>query len=141
MKTCGDVMTRNVVCCVPEDTVEDAARIMKREDVGPVPVCKDPDSRRLVGIVTDRDLAMKVIAEGRDPRRTRVADVMSKDLVTCREEDSVEEATSAMSRHQIRRIPIVDDSNCVIGIIAQADVATRMGEPEKTGDVVEEISK
>jgi CBS domain-containing protein len=141
MKTCGDVMTRNVICCVPEDTVEDAARIMKREDVGPVPVVKDQESRRLVGIVTDRDLAMKVIAEGRGPRKTRVADVMTKDPVSCRAEDSVEEALGAMSRHQIRRIPIVDDSNCMIGIIAQADVATRVGEPERTGDVVEEISK
>jgi CBS domain-containing protein len=141
MKTCGDVMTRNVVCCVPEDSVEHAARIMKREDVGPVPVVDDQESKKLVGIVTDRDLAVKVMAEGRDLRNTRVGDVMTSDPVTCRRDDSIEAALDSMSHRQIRRIPIVDDSNCVIGIIAQADVATRIGDSDRTGDVVEEISK
>ena len=140
-KRCGDIMTRDVACCVPHDSVEHAARMMKNQDVGPIPVVDSHESNRLVGIVTDRDLAIKVIAEGGDPRNTRVGDVMTSDPVTCTEDDSVKDAMEAMSGHQVRRIPIVDDDNHIVGIISQADIATRVGDTEKTGDVVEEISQ
>jgi CBS domain-containing protein len=114
---------------------------MKDKDIGPVPIVQDRDGTQLVGIVTDRDLALKVVAEGLDPMTTRVSDVMTSDIVTCREDDNIEKALDAMSRHQLRRIPVVDKENRLVGIIAQADVATRMNEPEKTAEVVKEISE
>jgi CBS domain-containing protein len=141
MKRCGEIMTRQVVCCVPEDTVEYAATIMKSEDVGPVPVVDSQAGRKLVGIVTDRDFVMKVIAEGRDPKGTRVVDVMTSKPVTCREDDDIDEAAELMTEHQVRRIPVVDEDGRILGIIAQADLATRLSKSKKTGDVVEKISK
>ena len=141
MTTCSDVMTRNPVCAQPEDTVANVARLMKEKDIGPVPIVEDKISKKLLGIVTDRDLAIKVVAEGRDPKTTTVKEVMTKDVVTCRADDDIESTLAAMSRNQLRRIPVVDDSNMLVGIIAQADVATRMDEPEKTAEVVKEISQ
>jgi CBS domain-containing protein len=134
-------MTRNPVYALPHDTVAEVARLMKDKDIGPVPIVQDRDGTQLVGIVTDRDLALKVVAEGLDPSTTRVSDVMTTDIVTCREDDNIDKALNAMSKHQLRRIPVVDNENRLVGIIAQADVATRMNEPEKTGEVVKEISE
>jgi CBS domain-containing protein len=114
---------------------------MKDKDVGPVPIVQDKISKKLLGIVTDRDLALKVVAAGRDPNTTTVRDVMTTDVVTCREDDDIEQALDAMSHHQLRRILVVDNDKMLVGIIAQADVATRMDEPEKTGEVVKEISE
>ena len=140
-KRCSDIMTRDVACCVPEDTVEYAAQRMRSEDVGPIPVVDSHESKRLVGIITDRDLTVKVIAEGRDPKSTRVQEIMTSDPVTCNENDNVKDAMKAMSSHQVRRIPIVTDDDRIVGIVSQADIATRVGDAEKTGDVVEEISQ
>lgn len=141
MTTCKDVMTKNPVYALPHDTVAEVARLMKDKDIGPVPIVQDRDGTQLVGIVTDRDLAIKVVADGLDPVTTRVSDVMTTDVVTCREDDKIDKALNAMSKHQLRRIPVVDKNNMLVGIIAQADVATRMNEPEKTGEVVKEISE
>ena len=140
MKKCSDVMTRDVVTCSPGDSIVDVARLMKTEDIGPVLIV-DNDSRTLVGIVTDRDIVIKVIAEGQDVQSTRVGDVMSKKLVTCRAEDDVDVAINAMAQFQLRRIPVVEDNMRLVGIISQADVATRVGAPEKTAEVVKEISE
>ena len=139
--TCGDVMTKDPACCVPTDSAARVAKVMKTEDVGSVPVCESRTSRKLVGIITDRDLALHVVAEGRDANRTRAQDVMTKEPSTCRSEDSLENALDAMQRYQVRRIPIVDASGQLIGIIAQADIATCGEEPEKTAATVGEISK
>jgi CBS domain-containing protein len=141
MATCSDVMTKNPVSALPTDTVVNAAQLMKERDIGPVPVVEDKVTKKLVGIVTDRDLAMKVVAAGRDPNTTLVRDVMTTELVTCREDDDIDSTLDAMSKHQLRRIPVVDSHEQLVGIIAQADVATRMDEPEKTGEVVKEISQ
>lgn len=141
MTKCSDVMTRNPVCALPEDTVAAVARLMKEKDIGPVPIVENHNSKMLAGIVTDRDLAIKVVAEGHDPTTTRVSEVMTTDVVTCRDHDDIETALDAMSTHQLRRIPVVDDGNMLLGIIAQADIATRMNEPEKTGEVVKDISE
>ena len=141
MTTCKDVMTKDPVCGYPHDTVAHVARLMRSEDIGPVPIVEEDSSRQLIGIVTDRDLTIKVIAEELNPAATKVRDVMTKDVVTCNENDDIETALKAMSRNQLRRIPVVDDRNRLVGIIAQADVATRMNEPEKTGEVVKEISE
>jgi CBS domain-containing protein len=138
--TCRDVMTSNPTFCVPGDAALRAAEIMRDENVGPVPVIASEEDRRVVGIVTDRDLTIRLIADGRAPEATRVDDVMSSDPVTCGENDAVEEALDAMSRHQVRRIPVVDGDGRLVGIIAQADVA-RVRDEQEVGEVVEDISQ
>lgn len=141
MPTCRDVMTVDPVCCVPTDSVEQAAQIMKDEIVGSVPVVENRKSKKLVGIVTDRDLTIGVIAEGRDTETTTVESVMTGTVVRCHENDNVQKAIDMMVKHQIRRIPIVDRNDNIVGIIAQADIATRVHDPEETAEVVEEISQ
>jgi CBS domain-containing protein len=141
MTKCSDVMTENVVYSMPGDTVSAVAQLMKQEDIGPVLIVDNDDSKTLVGIVTDRDLVLKVIAEGLDPQTTRVEEVMSKKLVTCRADDDVDIAMKSMAQFQLRRIPVVEDNMTLVGIISQADVATRVNAPEKTAEVVKEISQ
>ena len=141
MKQCSELMTKDPVCCLPESTAADAASLMKRENIGPIPVIENERTRKLVGIVTDRDLALKIVAEGRDPVSTKVEAVMTRKVVTCRAEDDLQKALDAMSEHQLRRIPVVDNDNRILGIISQADVATRVNQPEKTAAVVKEISR
>ena len=138
---CREVMTENPVCCLPNDSVSQAARVMRREHIGPVPVVNDDRTRELIGIVTDRDLAVKVVAESRDPNRTTVADVMTHTIVVCREDDSLSSAIAAMEEYQIRRIPVIDQGGRIVGIISQADVATRVYETEQSAEMVEEISR
>ena len=138
---CKDVMTSDPVCCVPEETVDVAAKLMRTEDVGCIPVVEDPESRKLIGVITDRDLATKVVANGLDAKETRIGDVMERGLYTCTQEDRVEKSIQNMAKHQVRRIPVVDSKGCIVGIISQADVATRLDEPEKTGEVVASISR
>ena len=140
-KKCRNVMTENLVFCTPEDTVSKVAQLMKREDIGPVLIVDNERSKKLVGIVTDRDLALKVVGEGRDPKTTKVEEVMSRKLVTCHADDDIENALKAMAQYQLRRIPVVDANMSLVGIISQADVATRVDEPEKTAEVVREISQ
>lgn len=141
MATCGDVMTKNPVSALPTETVVNVAQLMKERDIGPVPIVEDKVTKKLIGIVTDRDLALKVVAEGRDPNTTLVREVMTTDVITCHEDDDIDSTLDAMSKHQLRRILVVDKNDQLVGIIAQADVATRMDEPEKTGEVVKEISQ
>ncbi|HEY2980702.1 MAG TPA: CBS domain-containing protein [Anaerolineales bacterium] len=140
MKKCSEVMTRDPVCCLPTDPATKAARLMMSEDIGSIPVIENEKSRSLVGIVTDRDLALKILAQGRDPKTTKVQDVMTREVVTCHQEDDLQVALDEMAEYQLRRIPVVDDDYRVIGIIAQADVATRVDQPQKTAEVVKEIS-
>ncbi len=135
------VMTPDPECCLTTDTVEKAAQTMKRRDVGSVPVVENMKSKRLVGMITDRDIAIKVVAEGRDAVITPIGQVMERQLVTCHVHDDLDEVLDAMSEHQLRRIPIVDDEGALRGIVAQADVATRLGSAARTGEVVRDISR
>jgi len=141
MKTCMDVMTANPICCTPDETVATAAQLMKLENIGSIPVVQNHQNKMLVGIVTDRDLAMEVIAENRDPNRTNIRDVMHTSPHSCDMSDNVEDALRTMSKFQVRRIPVVDEDQRLVGIIAQGDIATRLRDDERTGEVVEEISK
>lgn len=141
MKKARDVMTKDLIYASPQDTVSHVAQLMKREDIGPVLIVDNEESKRLVGIVTDRDLALKVVAEGRDPQTTYVEEVMTRKLITCRPDDDIDNTMKAMAQYQLRRIPVVEDDNRLVGIISQADVATRVDEPEKTAEVVKEISE
>jgi CBS domain-containing protein len=140
-KRCRDVMTPDPVCCPPDALVNTVAQLMTTEDIGPVLVVENWQTKKLIGIVTDRDLATKVVAEGRDPNRMAVAEVMTREPIVCCADDAVQTALDLMAEQQVRRIPVVDDRGQVLGIIAQADVATRVEEPGKTAAVVEEISK
>jgi CBS domain-containing protein len=136
----SEIMTKNPECCLPTDSVMTAAQLMKSEDVGPIPIVEDKAEKKLAGIVTDRDLAIKVVAEARDPKTTSVEEVMSEGLVTCRENDDVRSVLELMEDNQLRRIPVVDKNEHLIGIIAQADVATRLGSARAAGEVVKEVS-
>jgi CBS domain-containing protein len=131
-----EVMTRDVRACEPNATVADAAKVMAQEDVGPVPIVEDG---RLVGIVTDRDIVVRVVAEGRDPNATTVKEIASTDLVTVSPGDDLDEALKLLAERQVRRLPVVEGDR-LVGIVAQADVA-RLGKDKQTGEVVEEISR
>jgi len=131
-----EVMTRDVRACEPNATVADAAKVMAQEDVGPVPIVEDG---RLVGIVTDRDIVVRVVAEGRDPNATTVREIASTELVTVSPDDALDDALNRLAERQVRRLPVVEGDR-LVGIVAQADIA-RLGEDKKTGEVVEEISR
>jgi CBS domain-containing protein len=134
-------MTREVFCCLPTDSLEEVASVMQSEDIGPVPIVDDLESRNLMGIVTDRDIALRAVARGLDTRKTPAEEVMTRELVTCWAEDEIQTALDLMARHQVRRLPIVDVESRLVGMISQADVATRLNESEKIAEVVEEISR
>jgi CBS domain-containing protein len=131
-----EVMTRDVRACEPNATVAEAAKVMAQEDVGPIPIVEDG---RLVGIVTDRDIVVRVVAEGRDPKTTTVNEIASTELVTVSPEDNLDEALKLLAERQIRRLPVVEGDR-LVGIVAQADIA-RLGKDKTTGEVVEEISR
>ena len=141
MKKCNEVMTPDPKCCLVEDSVVRAAQLMKEENVGSIPVIEDPRSKKLIGIITDRDIAIHVVAANRIPDEVRVGDAMSRNLIVCKQTDPVNQAIQGMASHQVRRIPVVDQDNNIVGIISQGDVALRLNDPETTGEVVAEISE
>lgn len=136
-----DVMTQSPVCCVASDSVNKAAQLMSIENVGAIPVVDSEQNKKLVGIVTDRDLTLKIVAENRSPRDTRIEDVMTRNLVTCAPDDDLSKTIEVMSQHQIRRVPVVGTRGEIVGIIAQADVALQNNNEQKTAQLVEEISR
>jgi CBS domain-containing protein len=141
MQKCDEVMTKSPVWCLPEDMTVKAAHLMKRGNIGSILVIENETTQKLVGIITDRDLALKIVAEGRDSKSVKVDQVMTRKMVTCRADDDLQKALDAMSEHQLRRIPIVDNDSKILGVIAQADIATRVNQPEKTAAMVKEISR
>ena len=141
MKKCVEVMTKYPVCCLPTDSVAKAAELMKSRNIGSIPVIENEQTHKLVGIVTDRDLALTIVAVGRDAKSTNVDAVMTYKVVSCLADDDLQKALDAMAKQKLRRIPIVDHDNKIVGIITQADVATRINQPEKTAEMVKEISQ
>jgi len=135
-----DIMTADPQCVTMQDSATVAARIMRDSDVGIVPVVDDGDSRRLRGVITDRDIALRCVAEGRNGE-CRVAELMTGDLVTVRPDDDLDRVMSLMKSEQVRRIPVVDDGDRLVGIIAQADVALEGPGDREVGQVVERISE
>jgi CBS domain-containing protein len=136
MEQVKNVMTQNPTSCDPTATAVEAAKVMASEDVGSVPVVK---GGRLVGIVTDRDLVVRVLAEGRAPSSTTVGEIASSDLETVSPDDDLDMALRKMASSKVRRLPVVEGDQ-LVGIVAQADVA-RQGDDSETGQVVEEISR
>jgi CBS domain-containing protein len=136
-KDIREVMTSKVCSIDADQPVAYAAKMMRDEDVGLAPIV---EGDRLVGTLTDRDIAVRVVAEGRDPETTYVRDVASSDLVTVDPQQDLDEALRLMAEHQVRRIPVVEEDGRLVGIVAQADVA-RQSDDRRTGEVVEQISQ
>jgi CBS domain-containing protein len=135
-KSVKDAMTADVKTAAPSQSLTDVARLMKQEDVGSVPVV---DGERLVGVVTDRDIVVRGIADGSDPHAIKAGDIASRDVVTVRPDDDLDAALRLMAQHQVRRLPVVDDGQ-LVGVVAQADMAHEAKEKD-VGHVVEEISR
>jgi|SRR5688572_10831455 CBS domain-containing protein len=131
------VMTRQVEVVRPDATLQEAAQKMKDIDVGSLPVC---DGRKLQGMITDRDVAIRAVAEGRDPRATKVKDVMTKDVVYGRTGQDIKEIAETMASHQIRRLPIVNEDNDLVGIVALGDLAVDAADESIGGDVLTDVS-
>jgi CBS domain-containing protein len=132
-----EVMSSNPSAIEADKPVTEAAKLMRDEDVGLAPVV---EGDRLVGTLTDRDIAVRVVAEGKDPQSTTVREVASTDLVTIDPEQDLDEAVRLMAQHQVRRLPVVEEDGRLVGIVAQADVA-RQADDRQTGEVVERISQ
>ena len=131
-----DLMTPDPATIAPDASVREAAQLMMQNDVGPLPVV---EGGKLVGIVTDRDLVVRVLADGRDPDSTQVKDACSEDLIAVSPEDGLERALQLIAENQIRRVPVVEDER-LVGIVAQADLAREL-DSARVGQVVEEISR
>jgi len=130
-----DAMTADPRSIGKSVSVVEAARLMREQDIGSLPIT---DDEQLVGMITDRDITMRVVAEAADPNATSVEDVYSRDLISVEPDNDLEEALGLMARHQVRRLPVVEDGR-LVGIVAQADIALSENET-KTGELVEAIS-
>ncbi len=134
-KSVRDAMTADPRSIGASASVVEAARMMREEHIGSLPVT---DDEKLVGMITDRDITTRVVAEAADPNRMSVGDIYSRDLISVESDKDLAEALQLMARHQVRRLPVVENGG-LVGIVAQADIALR--ETEKTGELVEAISE
>jgi CBS domain-containing protein len=132
-----DLMTANPCSIDADQTVAHAAKMMRDEDVGLAPIV---EGDKLIGTVTDRDIAIRVVAEGKDPQQTTVREIASTNIVTIDPQQDLDEALRLMAKHQVRRLPVVEEDGRLVGVVAQADVA-REGDDTRTGQVVQEISE
>jgi len=133
-----EAMTRGVECVTPDCTLQQAAQKMKALDVGPLPVC---DHDRLAGMLTDRDIVLRAVADGRDPRTTHVRDVLTPEVVYCFEDQDVREAASLMKEKQIRRLLVLNRDKRLVGIMSLGDLAVDSGDERLTGQTLERISE
>jgi CBS domain-containing protein len=133
-----EIMSKNPRSVTPETAVAEAARLMKSEDVGVLPVVESASSKRLVGVVTDRDIAIRVVAEGKTSASVR--EVMTSGVKSCKPDDSVKDVMALMGREQVRRVPIVDDRGELVGIVAQADIVLE-ADDKRAEKTVEKISQ
>jgi CBS domain-containing protein len=134
------IMTKQPVCCSPSDTVQHVAQMMRQNDIGALPVVSDLVSKNLVGIITDRDLCISAMADGKDPRATPIANYFTKTVVTCTPEDALEVCEQKMKQHRVRRMPVVDKKNECVGMVVQADLA-RVDKADSFLEMVAEISR
>ena len=135
-KTARDIMTPNVECVDENDSMLDASKKLAQLDVGAMPICGSDN--RLKGMLTDRDIVVRVLAEGKDPGATRAGELAQGEAVTIGADDSIEELLRTMVQHKVRRLPVIDGHD-LVGIVSQADVATNLPE-DRVGDLVEAIS-
>lgn len=136
-----EMMHKNPVCCTPETRLNDVARLMVDCDCGAIPVVEDMKTLKPIkGIVTDRDIVCRILAEDKNPLRYRAKDCMSEPVATVKQEDSVETAVEIMEKYQIRRIPVVDQNGACCGLVTQAQIAKRLPE-EKAGELLKSVSQ
>jgi len=133
-------MTDSPAVCTPESRAEDAARMMQDNDCGSLPVVESRNSMKLVGMVTDRDLALRVLGRGMDAN-TPVREAMTKNISAVKLDDALDDVERVMTGQQVRRVPVVDGQGRVAGIVAQADLARELGSSKDVGRVVEKISQ
>jgi len=133
-----DVMTTGAECVRPANSLVEAARKMKNLDVGPLPVRGDND--RLVGMITDRDITLRAVAESCDPRTTTVKDVMTPDVVYCFEDQDVREAAQLMQEQQVRRLVVLNRDKRLVGIVSLGDLAVETGDEKLAGRTLEHVS-
>ena len=136
----SEIMTDSPACCTPDASVQDVAQMMVDNDCGCIPIVESEESGKPVGVVTDRDIVIRTVAEGKNPLDLTAGDVMTKSVVTVTPDMSIEECCDLMEKQQIRRIAVVDDSGACCGIVAQADIASH-ADQRKTAEVVQEVSK
>jgi CBS domain-containing protein len=136
----SEIMTRAPACAVPESPLEEIARLMVQKDCGAIPIVEDRESRRLVGVVTDRDITCRSLANSRDPMDLTANDVMTTILFTVAPDATLEECCELMEKNQVRRMMVVDDSGACVGIVAQADIA-RVAPENKTAELVKDVSR
>lgn len=134
-----DLMTKKPACATPDTDLSKVAKLMEDYNVGAIPVV-ERDTMKVVGVVTDRDIATRAVARGKNPLQMTAMDVMSTPVYTVNQDDDVEEVTRLMEKRQIRRVPVVDESGNVCGMVAQADIALKTTD-RTTGDLVEKVSK
>jgi CBS domain-containing protein len=133
-----DIMTSNVECLWPDDTLQEAALTMKARDIGLLPVCiRD----RVAGMLTDRDITIRAVADGCDPKATRVRDVMTHDVVCCFEEDDIEKAARLMQERQVRRILVFNRNKLLVGIVSLGDLAAEIGDSKRVGEILQDVSE
>lgn len=135
-----DVMTEGPECCTPETSLQQVAQMMVDCDCGCIPVVDDQDSKMPIGMITDRDITCRVVAQGKNPLELTAADAMTSTVVSVTPETSFEECLNLMEESQIRRIAVVDENGVICGIVAQADIALKADESE-TAEVVQEVSR
>jgi len=133
-----DVMTKGAECVKPSSSLQEAAQKMKDLDVGPLPVCGDND--RLVGLITDRDITVRAVAEGCDITTTTVKEVMTPDILYCFENQDVQEAASQMKDNQVRRLVVLNEDKRLVGIVSLGDLAVETGDRNLAGDILEKVS-
>jgi len=141
-KRARDIMTESPAVCTPETTAQDAAQQMERNDCGSLPVVENRDSMKLVGMVTDRDLALRILGRGLSPN-TPIREAMTRNVSSVKADDDLDAVEHVMSSQQVRRVPVVDDQGRILGIIAQADLARELGAvgTKDFSRVVEKISQ
>src|SRR4030095_820137 len=135
-----DAMTPNPVCCLTTDSAQTVAGLLRKHNVGSIPVVTDHESRKLIGIITERDLCCFVVGNDLNARSTPIANFISRNPVACREGENLDRCEQLMQERQVRRIPIVDGEGQVIGIVSQADLALK-DKPENVAKTVTEVSK
>jgi CBS domain-containing protein len=135
-----DIMTEDPACCTPDTGLQEVATMMVDCDCGCIPVVDDEDAKMPVGMITDRDITCRVVAQGRNPLELTARDAMTSTVVSVTPDTSLEDCLSLMEESQIRRIAVVDEQGAVCGIVAQADIANNAG-PRQTAEVVQEVSK
>lgn len=135
----SEIMTENPVCCTDTMSLHEAAQMMAEKDCGSIPVVKSPENKKPIGMITDRDITIRAVAQNKNPLEMIVAEAMTDNPITVTPETSVEECCETMERNQIRRVPVVDGAGNLCGIVAQADVARKAPKYE-TAELVKDIS-